>query len=185
MLDLIIGVVLTLGVVKGVRQGFSKAFFNLVGWIIALVISVQYNDALAPWMSFISQDLYIQKVCAFLLSCFSILGFTWWVAHRFNSLLTQLKLGMLDHVLGGVFGILKSLFVILIALQSIAPWAYKASFWKESKMVIVLMPYAPLVMSASKKIANEALQHFHQSEKRERISRTAESSAHVTENPFH
>jgi membrane protein required for colicin V production len=41
-LDIIILIILLIGGLNGLRQGFIKAFANLIGWIFALVIGAKY-----------------------------------------------------------------------------------------------------------------------------------------------
>ena len=55
-LDIIILIILLIGGLNGLRQGFIKAFANLVGWIFALIVGAKYAVILAPAMSSLSQD---------------------------------------------------------------------------------------------------------------------------------
>lgn len=186
MLDIGVILILCFGVFTGIRQGFSKAIFALIGWSIALIFSIQYYKVVAPFMVFISHDVYIKNVCAFLVICLGVVFLSWFLGNRLHQLFSFLKLGFLDHFLGGCFGLLKNTFIILVLLQTIEPWVHTTAFWKTSKTAPMLMPYAPLVISASKNIAHEAIQHFHEGEKRKESSlRHAGSALNVTENPFH
>ena len=64
-LDIIILIILLIGGLNGLRQGFIKAFANLVGWIFALIVGAKYAVILAPAMSSLSQDPVVQKIAAF------------------------------------------------------------------------------------------------------------------------
>ncbi|MBP6190889.1 MAG: CvpA family protein, partial [Acinetobacter sp.] len=64
-LDIILLVILLLGGLNGLRQGFIKAFANFVGWILALIVGAKYAVLLAPAMSSLSQDPVVQKIAAF------------------------------------------------------------------------------------------------------------------------
>ncbi|MFI7931129.1 CvpA family protein, partial [Acinetobacter baumannii] len=50
-IDIIILILLLIGGLNGLRQGFIKAFANLVGWIFALIMGAKYAVLLAPSMS--------------------------------------------------------------------------------------------------------------------------------------
>lgn len=41
-IDIIILILLLIGGLNGLRQGFIKAFANLVGWVIALIMGAKY-----------------------------------------------------------------------------------------------------------------------------------------------
>ena len=50
VLDIFILIILLIGGLNGLRQGFVKAFANLVGWIFALILGAKYATILAPSM---------------------------------------------------------------------------------------------------------------------------------------
>ncbi len=41
-IDIVILILLLIGGFNGLRQGFIKAFANLVGWIFALIVAAKY-----------------------------------------------------------------------------------------------------------------------------------------------
>lgn len=192
-LDIIIVFLLMFGGINGLRQGLLKALANLVGWVLALFMAAKYANDLAPLMSALSQDAVVQKITAFAVIVLIIVMLTWLISALLNKVLTKLKLRPLNRLAGGFFGSVKSLFIVLIAMQGIEPWVHSANFWKHSKMVQSLMPYAPLATEVSKEVTQEAIQHFHEDEKRvgKPSTHSAEpsadrsGSAHSKENPFH
>ena len=56
VLDIFILIILLIGGLNGLRQGFVKAFANLVGWIFALILGAKYATILAPSMVSLSED---------------------------------------------------------------------------------------------------------------------------------
>ena len=103
-LDIIILIILLIGGLNGLRQGFIKAFANLVGWIFALIVGAKYAVILAPAMSSLSQDPVVQKIAAFAFIVLIIVVCTWIVSALLNGLLKSLKLGPLNRLAGGAFG---------------------------------------------------------------------------------
>ena len=64
-IDIVILIILLIGGLNGLRQGFVKAFANLVGWVFALIIGAKYANILAPSMVVLSHDPVVQKIAAF------------------------------------------------------------------------------------------------------------------------
>lgn len=159
-IDIFILIILLIGGLNGLRQGFIKAFANLIGWILALVIAAKYAAVLAPSMSALSTDPVVQKITAFAFIVLLIVVLTWIVTWLLNSILKTLKLGPLNRLAGGAFGGLKGLLVVLITMQGIGPWVESSPHWKQSKFVQSLLPYAPWATEMSKDAANQALHHI-------------------------
>ena len=159
-IDIVILILLLIGGLNGLRQGFIKAFANLVGWIFALIVAAKYAVVLAPSMTALSSDPVVQKIAAFAFIVLVIVVLTWIVTAVLNGVLKSLKLGPLNRLAGGAFGTLKGLLIVLIAMQGIGPWVESSPYWKQSKFVQILLPYAPWATELSKDAANGALQHI-------------------------
>ncbi|WPC32963.1 CvpA family protein [Acinetobacter towneri] len=159
-IDIVILILLLIGGLSGLRQGFIKAFANLVGWIFALIVAAKYAVVLAPSMTALSSDPVVQKIAAFAFIVLVIVVLTWIVTAVLNGVLKSLKLGPLNRLAGGAFGTLKGLLIVLITIQGIGPWVESSPYWKQSKFVQTLLPYAPWATELSKDAANEALQHI-------------------------
>ncbi|MBC9230839.1 CvpA family protein [bacterium SPL81] len=194
-LDIIILIILLIGGLNGLRQGFIKAFANLIGWIFALIIGAKYAVMLAPAMSSLSQDPVVQKIAAFAFIVLIIVVCTWVVTALLNGLLKSLKLGPLNRLAGGAFGSLKGLLIVLVTMQGVGPWVDGSPHWKQSKFVQILLPYAPVATEISKDAANEALNQMTsegallhrpstEMEDSERAS-VDQRSDHSTKNPFY
>ena len=194
-LDIIILIILLIGGLNGLRQGFIKAFANLVGWIFAFIVGAKYAVILAPAMSSLSQDPVVQKIAAFAFIVLIIVVCIWIVSALLNSLLTSLKLGPLNRLAGGAFGSLKGLLIVLIAMQGVGPWVDSSPHWKQSKFVQILLPYAPLATELSKDAANQAIHEMtsegallhrpsSEMDESERAS-TEQAADHSTKNPFY
>lgn len=159
-IDIFILIVLLIGGLNGLRQGLIKAFANLVGWIFALIVAAKYAVVLAPSMTALSSDPVVQKIAAFAFIVLVIVVLTWIVTAVLNGVLKSLKLGPLNRLAGGAFGTLKGLLIVLITIQGVGPWVESSPYWKQSKFVQTLLPYAPWATELSKDAANEALQHI-------------------------
>ena len=92
-IDIFLLIILLIGGLNGLRQGFIKAFANLVGWIFALIIAAKYSTLLAPSMVALSTDPVVQKIAAFAFIVLLIVVLTWIVTALLNRILKSLKLG--------------------------------------------------------------------------------------------
>ncbi len=91
-IDIFILIILLIGGLNGLRQGFIKAFANFIGWILALVIAAKYATVLAPSMTSLSTDPVVQKIAAFAFIVLLIVVMTWVATWLLNSILKTLKL---------------------------------------------------------------------------------------------
>ncbi|WP_111891949.1 CvpA family protein [Acinetobacter sp. MB5] len=192
-LDIIVIAILAFSCINGLRQGLFSALANLLGWICALFVASSCSATLAPLMSGVSHNLMVQKVAAFASVAFVVIILTWLLTGLLNSLVKTLKLDPLNRLAGGLFGTLKSLFIVLIIMQSLAPWLQSAQSWKHSLFVQALLPYAPLATDLSKDLANDAIKHMNHQGQTEveasddssgRESSLGNRSEHSTKNPF-
>ena len=193
-IDIILLIILLIGGLNGLRQGFLKAFANLIGWIFALIVGAKYASIIAPSMAVLSLDPVVQKIAAFAFIVLIIIVLTWIVTALLNGILNTLKLGPLNRLAGGALGTLKGLFIVLITMQGLAPWVDSSPSWKQSKFIQTLLPFAPLATEISKDVANEAMHHMrseaHSDETSEYKSeqptvKPVEKSEHSTKNPFY
>ena len=193
-LDIIILIILLIGGLNGLRQGFIKAFANLIGWVFALIIGAKYAVMLAPAMGSLSHDPVVQKIAAFAFIVLIIVVCTWIVSALLNQLLKSLKLGPLNRLAGSAFGSLKGLLIVLVTMQGVSPWVNSSPHWKQSKLVQILLPYAPWATELSKDVASQALHQMtsegvllqrSSSEINESEGKSVSlSSDHSTKNPF-
>ena len=193
-IDIVILLILLMGGLNGLRQGFVKALANLVGWVLALILAAKYAVVVAPLMSILSHDPVVQKIAAFAFIVLVIVVLTWIVTAILNSVLKSLKLGPLNRLAGGAFGTLKGLLIVLITIQGIGPWVESSPHWKQSKFIQSLLPFAPLATELSKDAANEALHQMRSEEPKQDVKSLDETSAdlgktddrngHSKPNPF-
>lgn len=197
-LDIIIAVILLVGGLNGLRQGFVKAFANLVGWVCALVLAARYATVIAPMMSGLSHDPVVQKIAAFAAIVLVIISITWLLGAFLNQVFKSLKLGPLNRLVGGAFGGFKALMVVLIAMHGLGPWVESSPLWKQSKLIQTLLPYAPMATEFSKQAANQAYEEMQSGGRQPdnsvsnenarspaQVQKNSAESSHSTPNPFY
>lgn len=191
-IDIVLCIILLFGALNGLRQGFVKACVNLVGWILALIVGAKYAYIVAPSMSSLSHDPVAQKIAAFALIVFIIIVLTWIVSAFLNAFLKILMLGPLNRLLGGAFGTLKSLMIVLVIMQGLSPWVASSPYWKQSKVIQSLLPYAPIATELSKDVASQAFSQMNSKDHLQSKQVDTETgsdqngqSSHSTKNPFY
>lgn len=158
-LDIIILIILLMGGLNGFRLGLIKSFANLLGWIIAVIMAIKFNDVVAPFM-LLSQDVVLQKIMAFIAIVMIVIALTWLLSALLNNVLQQLKLGPLNRLAGGVFGLLKSAIIVLVVMQSVSAWAMNTQAWQNSKMIEMLLPFAPKATAFAQQAAQQTWQEI-------------------------
>ncbi|WP_445115772.1 CvpA family protein [Acinetobacter sp. WZC-1] len=162
-IDIVILIILLIGGLNGLRQGFIQAFASLAGWIFAFIVAAKYAVVVAPYMAGLSHDPVVQKIAAFAAIVLGILVLTWLVSALLGSILNSLRLGLLNRLVGGVFGTLKGLFIVLIIMHMLGPWVESSPHWKQSKAIQLLLPYASRVTELGKDAASLALNEIQSS----------------------
>ena len=185
-LDLFLLIIFVIGALNGLRQGLINALANLVGWFVAIVMAVKFAAVVAPSFTMFGQDPVVQKAAAFVAIVLSIVLCTWCLTAFLHRILKTLKLGPLNRLAGGAFGLLKGLLIVLIVMHAISPWVAESPTWKQSTFVQALLPYAPWATEKSKQVAAEAMQHFDSKDRprsSEPVSELGRSDASAN-NPF-
>lgn len=109
LLDLFVGIVTIMLVLRGVWTGFSRSVATFAGLIAGLWVAVHkfplLEVRLAPW---IHNDV-VRSLTAFLMLFLLVHLFFLIGGILANSLLKAIRLGWMDRVLGGMAGLLKGI----------------------------------------------------------------------------
>ena len=144
-LDIIIVVPLLYGLIKGIKHGLVKEITGLVSIVVGVYVSIHFSELLTPYFKEIlkGNESFIPILSFALLFVVTLLliKFFGYLADKF---MKALALGVINYILGGVFGTLKMVivisFIIHIADQiKIIP--------KETKQTAVLYPYTSEVIN--------------------------------------
>ncbi|MDO4223295.1 MAG: CvpA family protein [Acinetobacter sp.] len=158
--DIAILIVLLLGSLNGLRVGFIQSLSHFIGWLLALFCAIQFYEPVSLYLGFISQQLWLQQVVAFIaIVCAVMLG-VWFLSGTLQQLFKMLKLTPLNRIAGGVFGALKSAVILLILMQTLSPWLSAFSWWQGSKLITHLSPYAPLASKWSQQMSQKVAQQL-------------------------
>ncbi|MDE2259756.1 MAG: CvpA family protein [Betaproteobacteria bacterium] len=144
--------IVLISLAMGVVRGVVKEIFSLIGWIVAFWLAKTFSLTGAHWLVPIISSETVRLMAAFVMLFLAGLFITALVGYVFNTVVTSAGLGVLNRVLGGLFGFLRGgLFVmILVLLAGMTPLPaqheWKSSIfvdWGGERGASLLIPYLP------------------------------------------
>jgi membrane protein required for colicin V production len=144
-LDILILITLAASVIGGLTTGIVRGLVNLAGLILGIFLAGLYYETVAGWLGFIS-NADIAKTAAFVLIVAVVMIIAGLVGALLHKLISAVLLGWLDHLLGGVLGLL----VGAIAWGALlALWAkfFNADAVSGSAIAKILLDKFPLVLA--------------------------------------
>ncbi len=148
--------IVLISLAMGVVRGVVKEIFSLIGWVVAFWLAKTFSLTGAHWLVPIISSETVRLMAAFVMFFLAGLFITALVGYVFNAMVTSAGLGVLNRVLGGLFGFLRGgLFVmILVLLAGMTPLPaqheWKSSLfidWGGERGASLLMPYLPASMT--------------------------------------
>ena len=103
--DLIIVISLVISLVSGLVMGFIRSALALIGLVAGIVIAGRLYDNLATGLKFIHHD-GAASIVAFVIIFLAVVILTAIIAKVLRKVISYSMLGWLDHLLGGIAGLL-------------------------------------------------------------------------------
>lgn len=166
ILDIILLILLIPGVISGLRRGFTKEVLDLLALVIGIWAACHYHISLADsFRSSVSMDprllniICFAGIFAFTLLIFGLIGIL------ISKVLDIITLGWLNHLLGFVFGVIKSALVIgliIIVFESlngvfelVSPETLKGSliYGYIKDFTLMILPFLKGLVSSSIEVA--------------------------------
>lgn len=118
ILDIIIGIILILFAIAGLRKGLITEVFYLASFVIGIYGAMFFSDAVANWMSgFTNIGKEYLAIIAFIITLILIIIAIRLLGNAISFLFESINLGFIDKIGGVCFGIFKgALFVSIIIL---------------------------------------------------------------------
>jgi len=144
-LDIIITVPLLYGLIKGIKHGLVKEITGLVSIVVGVYVSIHFSELLTPYFkeTLKGNESFIPILSFALLFVVTLLLIKFF-GYLVDKFMKALAFGVINYILGGVFGALKMAIVISFAIHiadqiNIIP--------KETKQTAVLCPYASKIIN--------------------------------------
>lgn len=118
VLDFIIGVILILFALAGLRKGVIIEVFYLASFIIGIYGAMLFSDLVAVWLSeWLKASTDILIIIAFILTFIAFLILIRWIGRMISRLIEAIHLGFIDKLGGLVFGILKGALILSVFIM--------------------------------------------------------------------
>ena len=141
--DITVLAIIAISILVGALRGFVKEAFSLAVWGAAFFVAFQFSGTLALQLDGIVELPSARTAMAFAGLFLAVLLVGGLITYLIGKLVEKTGLSGSDRLLGGVFGGVRGLFLILVLMLVAGltpiptdPW------WKESRSIQSLMPLA-------------------------------------------
>ncbi|MBR5215162.1 MAG: CvpA family protein [Bacteroidales bacterium] len=118
VLDVIIGIVLVLFAITGLRKGLIVEAFYLASFLFGAYGAMHFSDAVADWMSdFINVSEDYLTIISFIVTFIIVLVLVRFLGRIISRLLEAISLGFLDKIGGFIFGVLKGTLLVSVLVM--------------------------------------------------------------------
>lgn len=147
-LDIIIAVSLLYGLIKGFKNGLIKEITSLLALIIGVYIAINFSDYLIPKINSFLKGFekfvpIISFIILFIITFFSIKIFGY-IIDKFTKIIA---LGFVSRLLGGFFGLLKTLVILSFLILLIREQGViKKNIEEESVLITPLNKFSKTII---------------------------------------
>ena len=146
-IDIILLVPLAIGLVRGLFKGFIKEVFGLLAIVLGILVSYFYADDLAAYLrtSFENAGSWLD-ILSYLIT-FSLTALAINLLAKYLTNLSKLMaLGLINRLVGGLFGFLKVLLIFMLIIHLFGPWLEnlrkQSPEWQKSKVYELIYDYS-------------------------------------------
>jgi membrane protein required for colicin V production len=115
--DIVIVVLLVLGFIRGIMNGLFVEIASLVGVVAGVFVAIHYSNYLETYLgnaTFVDWSAQTNKIVAFVVTFLVVVLLILLIGKILTKIADIAALGMLNKVLGGVFGVLKIALILSI-----------------------------------------------------------------------
>lgn len=118
-LDWVFLAVLTLSMLMGLWRGIVREVLSLIGWVAAFFVAQIEAPRVAQWLPMSGSSEMLRYAAGFVVVVMAVLVLTAVLAWVVRKFLSAVGLGLLDRFLGGLFGLVRGV-VVLLAFAVVA-----------------------------------------------------------------
>lgn len=145
-LDIILIIALAASVIGGLATGLIRSAMAFIGIIVGLLLAGWFYAPLAGIFPFIGGST-TAKVIAFILILLIVMVIAHYVAKVLKWLTDLIMLGWLDHLLGGVFGLITGAIFVGAGVAAWIVFFGMNGAIQNSKVATILLGYMPSVLA--------------------------------------
>ena len=145
VIDLVLGIFLLLGLVRGFFKGFFVELAGILSLIGGIYAAVHFSDTMYIFLeTFISLDETYLSLLSFAATFFLIVLIISIIARMLTGMVNMLALGILNRIFGGAFGVLKMAFLASIFLYLFAKTGIAIISEETKEASVLYIPVASL-----------------------------------------
>ncbi|WP_291858333.1 CvpA family protein [Marinilabilia sp.] len=157
--DIIVGILLILAALKGLKNGLIKELAGLTALILGIILAVQFSDVTARFLSGFFHSNHM-PIISFLLTFILVVVVVHLIAQLLHTLINAVALGVFNRILGLAFGVLKAGFIISILLLGLQVFGLENSVvtpieQRRSKLYPPVKGAAPMIFDLFEKDLDE------------------------------
>lgn len=112
-LDIIIGIILIIFAIGGLKNGIIREAFSLVAFVGGIYGAIRLSDLVGKWLgNVINLDPEWMSVISFIIVFIALALLISWLGNLLAGLIENLNLGFIDKIGGLVFGIAKGFLLV-------------------------------------------------------------------------
>lgn len=134
LIDWLIVIVLLVSVLSAAKNGFFLEVFSLAGILVGFVLASWNYQRLLPWLTRWVHSLPAAGALSFLLIALGVMLLAGILGRMVRWSIHSIGLGWADRLLGAIFGLIKGIVLITIAVLVIAAFFPKATWFQRSRL---------------------------------------------------
>jgi membrane protein required for colicin V production len=140
--DLLIVIVLVVSVISAFAKGFFVEVFSLAGVFLGLFIAAANYGGFALWVLRVVHNREAANLIAFLLIVLVVMVVASIVGRLLRGLFRSVGLGIVDRLLGAVFGLVEGCVVVTLVLMGIVAFLPRQDWLSNSRLAPVFLTAA-------------------------------------------
>jgi len=146
--DIILAAILLYGLVKGLWKGFFVEFASLISLLLGIYLAVKFSGFTANFIrdNFSTESDHLEIVAFAITFLMVVIGIVL-LAKVFTKIADFASLGWVNRLLGGIFGLIKMIFILSVFLHFFQKINATTTFFSEEKLNESLL-YNPVVKTS-------------------------------------
>ncbi len=122
VVDIVLLVPLIFGLVRGLYKGLISELSSLISLVAGLFLSFYFSEDVYNFLASQVEDAGIGlRVLSYAIVFFAVVLVIYFISKGLTKTLDFLALGVINHLLGGAFGLIKFVFIMAIAVHFLEP----------------------------------------------------------------
>lgn len=122
LLDAAVIAVILISTILAYSRGIVRESMSLIGWIIALIVAAQFAPLMVPLFdniefiqNYLENSCELKTVIGFVILFIIMMVIMSLITPLFSNWVQNTALGLVDRALGGAFGLVRGILIILLA----------------------------------------------------------------------